>query len=47
MRCLLSGNDFCGSPERMGCRARLGAWLILSTHNILECKSTGVGEGME
>jgi len=34
MRYLLSGNDFCGSPEGMGCHAHRGVRLILSTHNM-------------
>jgi len=35
MRRLLSGNDFCGRPEAMGCHAHRGVRLILSTHNTL------------
>jgi len=34
MRSLLSGNDFCGSMEAMGCHAHRDVWLILSTHTI-------------
>jgi len=33
MRCLLSGNDFSGDPEALGCHAHTGDLLILSTHN--------------
>ena len=33
MRCLLSGNDFCGGPEAIGCQAHQG--VRLSTHNIV------------
>ena len=32
MRCLLSGNDFCGGPEAMRCHDHPGDRLILSTH---------------
>ena len=51
MRCLLSGNDFCGGPEAMGCQAHPSARLILSTHNrtpvderveeTVDCQNTG------
>jgi len=33
MRCLLSGNDFCGSPEAIACHTHQVVRLILSTHN--------------
>jgi len=33
MRCLWSGNDFCGGPEVMCCHADPGDLLILSKHN--------------
>jgi len=33
MRCLWSGNDFCGDPEVMCCNAHPRDLLTLSTHN--------------
>jgi len=32
-KCLLSGDNFYGSSEAMGCHVHLGVRLILSTHN--------------
>jgi len=33
MRCLLSGNDFCGRPEAMGCQAHGDVRLISLTYS--------------
>jgi len=37
MRCLLSGNDFCGGPEAMRCHAHPVNRLILSGHYRRHC----------
>ena len=42
MKCLLSGNDFCGGPEAMCCHAHPGDRLILSTHNMLALGCSGL-----